>query len=284
MIKVEPPTGDPLRAMPPFRDQDSWHHHLLNAGKENLVLDLKARADRNRFYHLVEQAAVVLEGFKPGVADRLGVGWDALSALNPKLVYCSISAYGQADPRPAHDLNVIAEMGLLDLMGASHTPPLVPPIQIGDLAGAYQAAISILGALQRGGGERLDISLAASTLPMCVMLLSEIAAGHPPVRGEGMVSGSMPCYRVYETRDRQYLAVAAIEGHYWATFCEAIGQRDWIDHAFDVDVIPQLEECFRQKTLAEWLAIIPTDVCVNAVQSLKLPPSVFSTAPAPRLP
>jgi crotonobetainyl-CoA:carnitine CoA-transferase CaiB-like acyl-CoA transferase len=226
VIKIERPGGEDMRAFPPHTGAMSAPFAALNGGKETLVLDLKAPDARERLHALVATADVLVEQFRPGVMDRLGLGYEALSALNPRLVYCSITGYGQEGPRAmeaGHDINYQAVTGLLSLS------PAMPAALVADVAGgAMPAVTNILLALRRrdltGLGCRIDVAMADAMFTFAWFALAEGAAtGRHPGPHETMLAGGSPRYGLYPTRDGRFLAVGALEDKFWAAFCDAIG-------------------------------------------------------------
>jgi crotonobetainyl-CoA:carnitine CoA-transferase CaiB-like acyl-CoA transferase len=214
VLKVEPPGGDPMRVFPPLFE-------VLNAGKRNVVVDLKDEAGRTRVLALAADADVVMEGFRPGVADRLGVGYDAVAAVNPAIVYCSISGYGATGPLaqvPGHDANYQAYAGVLTPMGGQPKPGTLP---VGDLGAGMAAAMAVLAACWRarasGEGERIDIGIAD------VLATWTGAVGTMKPRGSPVEMRGMPGYGVYLTADDRYLALGVLaEPHFWQGLCAAL--------------------------------------------------------------
>ncbi|MEA3341238.1 MAG: CoA transferase, partial [Chloroflexota bacterium] len=206
VIKIERPgEGDWLRHMPPLAEGESVLFQNLNRGKKSLTLNLKSDTGRAIFLRLVETADALLEGFRPGVMERLGLGYETLSRTNPRLVYCSLSGYGQEGPyqqRAGHDLNYIGLAGLLDLTGAQEGPPTIPGAQVADLAGALWAAVGILLALlareRTGRGQRVDGSFLGAALSCLPAGIAQHAGRQAMERGSGNLTGGLICYHVYE--------------------------------------------------------------------------------------
>jgi crotonobetainyl-CoA:carnitine CoA-transferase CaiB-like acyl-CoA transferase len=275
VIKVESPlAGDYLRLAPddlgfgPVFDS-------LNAGKLSLALNFRAAQGRELLLQLVRDADVFLEQFRPGAAERWGLGYTALRAINPRLVYCSLSGYGQAGPyrdRAGHDLNYLTVGGLLSLNRAEAEAPHIPPTPIADLAGGMLAAISILSALlgreRTGEGAYLDVALTDAVLSW-VEPLAAAAAANPAVNARLPLGGGLPCYNVYTTADGKFLTLAALEPHFWAAFCTTIGREDFLPRAADPQLKPELDAIFRARTQAEWLkAFDGVEACLEPVLSL----------------
>jgi alpha-methylacyl-CoA racemase len=231
VIKVEPLSGDSMRAYAPKWGTDSAIFAMLNAGKKSISVDLKDRVGRQQLQALAARADIVVEQFRPGVMTRLGLGYEELAGINPQLIYCSITGYGQTGPRQAaagHDLNYAGETGLLALSMGDVSSAVLPPTPIGDIGGgSYPAMINILLALEQrrrtGHGSHLDIAMSENVFPFAYWALaSGFAANDWPGNGTHLVTGTSPRYRVYATRDRQGMVVAALEPKFWATFCAAI--------------------------------------------------------------
>jgi crotonobetainyl-CoA:carnitine CoA-transferase CaiB-like acyl-CoA transferase len=232
VIKIERPGGEDLRAFPPRFDGFSAMFALLNRGKKSVVLDLKREADRARLAPLLQRADVLVEQFRPGVMERLGLGYDSVRTINPRLVYCSISGYGQEGPRAGeagHDLNYIGTTGLLALQPGPADKPVVPPALVADIAGgSFPAVINILMALRQrdvtGQGSRLDIAMADAMFTFAWYALAEgQATGRFPGPGEIRLAGGSPRYQLYPTRDGKLVACAALEQKFWMAFVAAIG-------------------------------------------------------------
>jgi alpha-methylacyl-CoA racemase len=281
VIKIEPPGGgDWARHVPPL-DPDSGQGLLfraLNRGKKSLTLNLKTEEGRALFMRLVETADVVLESFRPGVMERLGLGYDVLSEANPRLVYCSLSGYGPAGPyrdRAGHDLNYQGLAGLLDLTGRRDAPPGMPGVPLADLGGALWAAAGILFALlqreQGGTGQRVDGSLLGGAVACMTLPLTRHLGGDPMRRGASDMNGGIVCYNVYEAADGGYMTLSALEPEFWAIFCAATGREDLVGQQF-APAIPgepaydELCALFRTRTRDEWAEVLSgADACCEPV-------------------
>jgi crotonobetainyl-CoA:carnitine CoA-transferase CaiB-like acyl-CoA transferase len=280
VVKVEEPgRGDYIRWMPPMVGELSANHVALNRNKRSITLNLKTPEGRGVFEDLVPSFDVVVESFRPGVMDRLGVGWAALSAKHPRLVYCAITGYGQDGPRAGaagHDVDYAAYAGVLGITGEPGGPPVVPGVQIGDLAGGGMAAvIAILAALRKrdatGEGDFCDVSMTDGLVSWLSMhAASFFATGDVPRRGDMHLSGAHPCYRLYPAADG-WLAVGALEPKFWKALCEALDRPDLIDDGFAMGerrdaVVAELESLFSTRTRAEWMSRLGgSDVCVAPV-------------------
>jgi crotonobetainyl-CoA:carnitine CoA-transferase CaiB-like acyl-CoA transferase len=263
VIKVEDlGAGDYARADPPA-------FAAINRGKRSVRLDLKSDGGREAFLALVRGADVVLESFRPGVMDRLGVGWERLRAENPALVYCAITGYGQDGPlrdRAGHDLNYLARAGLLGLSGDADGPPVQAAGQIADIGGgALTAAFGILAALRSGEGQLVDISMADGALSWLSLLAPQPSAA----RGSLVLGGGILCYRPYRCADG-YVALGALEPKFFAAWCNGVERPDLLDHQFDPpgsDAHAEVATIFLERTRAQWEAFnAQHDCCLEPVQ------------------
>ncbi len=229
----DPRAGDYLRLMPPHASDSHMNVTFvaLNRGKRSIVLDLKDERGKEAFRRLVCGYDVLVEGFRPGVMESLGLGPDTLRSLHPRLVYCSISGYGQDGPlrdRAGHDLNYLARAGVLGLSGPPAGPPAVPPVQIADLAGGGQrAVIAILAALigrgDDGEGREIDVSMCEGAMALAAFGLTTSLAGWDSRFGQGGLAGGVAVYGTYRTKDGRYVALACLEPKFWARFCDGVG-------------------------------------------------------------
>jgi alpha-methylacyl-CoA racemase len=233
VVKIEPPgRGEEMRSHAPNWGRDSASFALLNRGKRSIALDLKNAAERRRLQPLMKRADIIVEQFRPGVMERLGLDYHSVANLNPMVVYCSISGYGQSGPKrdvAAHDLNYIGDAGLLALSMGELSRPVVPPALIADIAGgAYPAVLNILLALEErrrtGRGRHLDVAMADNLFPLMFWAIGHgLAAGTWPENGAGYVTGGSPRYGLYPTKDSKVVAAAPLEQKFWETFCDLIG-------------------------------------------------------------
>jgi crotonobetainyl-CoA:carnitine CoA-transferase CaiB-like acyl-CoA transferase len=250
--------------------------------KEHIALDLKTPEGIKIFFQLVEDADVVIEGFRPGVVQRLGVNYDKVQALNPGIVYCSLTGYGQTGPlkdRAGHDVNYLGRAGVLDIMGYRDRPPVIPGIQIADIVGAINGVIGILLALfsreRSGRGQYVDIALTDTMLAMMpVALLMKQLLGVLPERGDSMLSHRYACYNTYETKDGRFISVGCVEARFWEQLCRFLSCPEFIplqyDEAQRETVIATLRDIFRTRTLAEWERdMAGLDICCSGVYSLE---------------
>ena len=281
VIKIERPGGEDMRHYQPRFDGESAMFALLNRGKQSLVLDLKNTADRDKLVPLIKRADILVEQFRPGVMARLGLGYDAVKAINPKLIYCSITGYGQTGPRAdeaGHDLNYIGHTGLLALNPGPLDRPVVPPALIADIAGGtLPAVMNILFALrqrdQSGEGLHLDIAMTDAMFTFAAhALASGQASGAFPGMGGARLSGGSPRYQLYPTKDGKLVCCAALEQRFWDVFTGKIGLAP--QFAGD-DRDPQATKAavagiLATRTADEWRPVFATaDCCVTIMATLE---------------
>jgi crotonobetainyl-CoA:carnitine CoA-transferase CaiB-like acyl-CoA transferase len=281
VVKVEEPGGgDYLRWFPPLVDGTSVLFRALNRGKRSVALDLRSDEGRADFLALAARADVVVESFRPGVLARLGLGWDALHALNPALCLLSITGFGQTGPasqRAGHDIGYLALSGLLNVSGGPGAPA-PPHAQLADIAGGGLVGLTgLLAALversRTGLGRWVDASMTEGVMAPLHMLLAPMLAdaGPAPARGVGLLSGERPCYGVYETQDGRHLALGALEPKFWETFCRAVGRDELASDGLaegevGARVRSQVAEIIREHPLARWTALFARhDACVEPV-------------------
>lgn len=278
VVKVEPPAGDPMRGLPPLGpDGLSRLYDAVNRGKTVVRLDLKADPDRAALAELVAGADVLLESYRPGVLERLGFGRETLERLNPRLVHCALSGFGQTGPlrlRAGHDNTYLALAGGLHAVGTGEeAAPVMPYPPLADHAGAMQAVIATLGALVRrqrtGRGARLDVSLYESALAL-QYLNTVTASSAPPERGRELLNGGAAYYRIYPCADGLPVALGAIEGKFWRTFCETVARPEWIDRQHEpfpqTALIAEVRAVLASRPRAAWLeAFADADCCFEPV-------------------
>jgi len=282
VIKIERPgRGDEMRSYVPKFGDDSVNFALLNRGKRSIALDLKQPDAIGRLRPLIESADIVIEQFRPGVMDRLGLGYAALAAINPRLIYCAITGYGQNGPRAqvaAHDLNYVAESGMLALAAGSDGAPVLPPALIADIAGGtYPAIVNILLALRQrdrtGSGCQLDIAMADNLFTFMYWALGNgQAAGQWPSPGGDLVTGGSPRYQVYRTADGRFIAAAPLEDKFWDNFLDAIGAPSELrdDSRAPQEVRVQIQRILGAESAAHWVErLAGRDVCCSVVATLQ---------------
>jgi alpha-methylacyl-CoA racemase len=289
VIKVEDTgAGDYVRWAPPYYGTDeqtpsgtrSAYFLALNRNKRSIRLDLKQESGRQALLALAKGADVLVESFRPGVLDRLGVGYEQLEQANPALVYCPITGYGQHGPnrdRAGHDMNYLGLNGLLGLTGERDGPPIQPAGQIADLGGgALMAAVGILAALNEakasGQGQVVDVSMYDGSQSWLAMVAARSFAGQKvPHRGDLELAGRIICYRPYEAKDG-WVTCGALEQKFWAAWCQGVGREDLIEHQFDPpgsEAHGEVAEIFRARTREEWRAFNDEhDCCVEPVLDL----------------
>ncbi|MEU1890532.1 CaiB/BaiF CoA-transferase family protein [Streptomyces pristinaespiralis] len=280
VVRVDRPGGAGLAIDPAY--------DLTNRNKRSVLIDLKSADGPARVLDLVERADVLIEGFRPGVAERLGVGPDECLARNPRLVYGRMTGWGQQGPlaqRAGHDISYIALTGTLSMIGSSGEPPTVPANLVGDYAGgSLYLVIGVLAALQHaraegGGGQVVDAAIVDGATHLATMIHGMMAAGGwQDRRGANLLDGGCPFYGTYETADGEYMAVGALEQQFYDRFVELLGIKDDIPARKDFDRWDELRQAvadrFRSRTRAEWTAVFEgTDACVAPVLSLREAPA-----------
>lgn len=281
VIKIERPgRGDEMRSYQPRAGQSSVNFHLLNRGKQSIAIDLKAADALAKLRPLLERADVLIEQFRPGVMASLGLGYEALCKINPRLVYCSITGWGQSGPKSrvaAHDLNYMAETGILSLGADANGAPIVPPVLAADIAGGtYPAVINILLALRQrertGQGSFLDIAMSDALFTFAYWAIGNaVMTGESPQPGKDLVSGGSPRYQIYKTADARFLAAAPLEDKFWDRFCHLIDLSAPLRavSAPAEQVIAAVQAAIERKTAEEWRAVFAgEDVCCSIVEDL----------------
>lgn len=299
VIKIEEPgRGDYSRWIPPFLEGEGAVFRTVNRGKKSVALDLKSTAGREAFLSLARTADVVIESFRPGTMERLGLGYEVLRAHNERLIYVSITGYGQDGcwaRLAGHDVNYQALGGTLDLNGEPGGPPVIPGIQVADLAGgAMQAVNGVLLALAARAktrrGQAVDVSMlngVASLLPVALGLLA--ATGEIPRRGDGLLTGRYACYHVYEAADGRWIAVGALEPKFWQALCGALGCEHLVGEQFAdsprrEEIIAELARIFRTSSAGDWFERLKdADACVTPVRNTAEVAAHFGLCPGDSL-
>lgn len=283
VVKVDEPSP---RVRNPFAGEEwgqSPADRYLNRGKRSLTLNLKTEEGKTIFRALAQKADVVVEGFRPGVVQRLGVDYATLSAANPRLVYCSVSGYGQTGPMrdvAGHDINYISYAGILASSGRKEAPPAIPPVQIGDLFGGAMMALSgilmaLLARQATGRGRWVDISMTDGSMAMLSIHAASVLAGMPvPERGTMILTGMFPCYETYRCGCGGYVSVGALEGWFWKNLVAALEREDLVPLQYATGeegarVQGELQTIFASRTRDEWVAFFQDrDVCLSPVLGL----------------
>lgn len=286
VIKIEDKgVGDYARTMSHVKHEVSQLFIAVNRGKQFLRLDLKNADDRTRFLEMVDTADAVVESFRPGVMDRLGLGWEVLKSRNPKLVMCAITGYGQTGPlaqAAGHDINYIGYAGMLAQTTDDEGRPVLPNLQVGDLLGGAQTAVQgILAALlavkMGGAGRFVDVAMTDAVFAhnlMPLLALNHAGRSAPPARD--FLTGGVPCYGVYRCSDGRYMAVGALELKFWESCCEVLQRPDlkakhWslgqaIGGEEAMAIRAELEKIFATRSMAEWSVLFDAaDCCVTPV-------------------
>jgi crotonobetainyl-CoA:carnitine CoA-transferase CaiB-like acyl-CoA transferase len=261
---------------------DDFFITTVNRNKEHMSLNLKTTEGKEIFFRLVKKTDIFLEGFRPGVVHRLGIDYDTVRNINPKIIYCSITGYGQTGPyrnRAGHDVNYLGYSGVLDLMGEPDRPPSIPGVQIADIAGGgMNAAIGVLLALlareRTGKGQYIDISMTDGMLGLLPLtLFFQQRTGEVPRRGESILSHRYAFYNTYETSDGRHISIGAVENRFWKKLCEHMGVPEYTTLQYDEnrreEILDFMRTSFKSKTLAEWeTELADLDVCWGKIQNL----------------
>ncbi len=283
VIKVEEPErGDYMRWTPPLVQHgegapgQSALFNAVNRHKRSVALDLKTDRGKHALLRLVDTAHVLVEGNRPGVMERLEIGWPILHKRNPRLVMCSITGYGQDGPyasRAGHDLNYMAIAGGLGLNGARDGPPIPLSVQVADIGGGgLRPAVEILAALVavKGGAEGrwIDASMTDGAVSFLGLAFASHAVGERVARGDQRLAGRYPCYRVYACQDGRHYSVAALEPKFWSALCEALERPDLVELQYSEEQSAQVtvEEIFATRTRDQWEEVLSTvDACCEPV-------------------
>lgn len=281
VLKIEPPHGDPMRffMMPDNSKQSPLYKHL-NRGKRIVRLNLKSEKGKKQLEQLITEADVLMESFRPGVMAKLGFNPDTLKRLNPRLVHCALSGFGQTGPyrdQAGHDLTYCAASGSLTLAGTEARPTMpFPPLA--DHAGAMQAVNAIqaalLGRSKSGEGAFLDISLYESALSWQYLTLNPAEPEATRNREASMLNGGLACYNIYQTADKRFVALAPLEEKFWVAFCKAIQKESWIERHYETPhpqtkLISELRTLFASETAQHWQeTLINADCCFELIPTL----------------
>ena len=280
VVKVEDPVqGDYIRWIPPYLGKASARYLVLNRNKKSITLNLKDPEGAEIFFKLLPKFDVVVDSFRPGVLEKMGVGYEKAAQVNPRIIYCALTGYGQDGPysrRAGHDINYIGYSGVLSLTAPKDGKPVPPGTQLGDLGGALNGVIGILAALLEraasGRGQFVDVSLADSAFSTIPMIFGNIEAGEPPARpGKSRLNGGVACYNTYRTSDGEYVCLGAIEPKFFSRFCSLVGREDLEVLHLDsgkgqLKLEQELTDLFLTKTKREWCELLEEeDVCFGPV-------------------
>jgi crotonobetainyl-CoA:carnitine CoA-transferase CaiB-like acyl-CoA transferase len=283
VIKIEEPKiGDPTRHSPPMIDGQSAPFAQVNRNKKSIAIDLKQAEGRDIFLKLASTADCVLEQFRPGVVDRLGINYGAVAEVNPRIVYCSLTGFGQDGPhreRSGHDLNYLALSGVLGLTTDERGKPVIPGVQVADLAGGMITGFAILAALlareRTGRGQYVDVSMFDVMLSMLpIPAAHQFAGATIPVGGKYVLSGAYPFYNVYETSEGKFMTLGALEPKFWANFCRKVRREDLTARQFDsggrrASLFEEVRAIFKSRTQADWVELmLDADCCCEPVLSM----------------
>ncbi|GIW17000.1 CaiB/BaiF CoA-transferase family protein [Tepidiforma sp.] len=258
-------------------------YNALGRGKKSIALNLKEEEARKIFYRMVEGADVVIEGFRPGVVKRLGVDYDTLAQINPRIICCSISGFGQTGPYAnlvGHDINYIAIGGALGVTGRPGQPPAIPVNLLADFAGggltaAFAICLAIIAREKTGRGQNIDVGMSDGVLSLMTSAFSQYFSTGQPIRpGEYLLNGAAPFYNTYKCSDGRWFSIGSIEPHFWANLCRVLGTEDLLPHQFDQARWPEMIErfagIFATKTADEWMAIMSQDdICAAPVLEME---------------
>jgi alpha-methylacyl-CoA racemase len=300
VIKIEAPGANEFRgssgALPKEEQRKAAAYYALDRNKQSIVVNLKSEAGREIFYRLSRSADVIVEGFRPGVVKRLKIDYEAISKLNPRIIYCSLSGYGQDGPYhafPGHDVNYIAMAGVLGLIGSGERPPVVPLNLVADFAGAalYGAlgiSVALVARNKTDKGQYVDIAYMDGAISLMTWFnCGYFFDGSMLKRGESWLHGAYPYYGVYETKDRKYITIGCLEPHFWENLCRLLGKEEYVPYRFALEhtfhkpegekwdeIRSSLEQIFLTKTRDEWFELlIRNDVPAGKVYG---PDEVFS--------
>ena len=270
VIKVESLKGDFMRSVDSNKSKSAYFA-ALNRNKKSIALNLKTNEGKLIFMKLAKDADVIIEGFRPGKADSLGIGYKNIKKINQKIIYCSITGYGQKGAyrnKAGHDLNYASLSGLLDIMSSK---PFVPGVQIADVGCAIIAAFSIASSLfyreKSGKGNYIDASIFNSAISLISI---HIAQRSVSTNRRTILSGSKPCYNVYKTKDKKYASLGAIESKFWQSFCNAAKRQDLLSRQFESSAVKEMKILFMSKTIKEWMGLNKKfDFCCEPVKKIE---------------
>lgn len=281
VTKVENPVGgDYARGFAGRTTRNAPYFEAVNRNKKSLTLNLKHAEGKRLFLNLLETHDVLVEGFRPGTMERLGLGFDEIHATYPRVIYVSISGYGQDGPyrlRAGHDLNYISLAGIVGMTGTRAGQPVMPGVQMADIAGGSLMGLSgLLAAIihrdKTGMGQFVDVSMFSGVLSLATMVFGGVQAGlEEPEPGKMMLNGRLPCYGLYRTSDNRYMSLGALEFKFWENFCTAVQRPDLVGgHLGGWEIVEEVERIFATRTQQEWIALMKGyDACCEPVLNLQ---------------
>lgn len=283
VIRVEPAQGGDLwRHSLPLVNGIGMPYLQVNRNKKSMNLNLKDPQARKIFYKLAADADVIVEQYRPGVAERLGVDYETIKAINPKIVYCSISGYGQDGPyrlHAGHDINYISYSGILGLTARKGEIPVIPSVQIGDIGGGALYAVigivlALMGVRQNGVGQHVDTAMLDGAVSLLAWNASSYLATGEAMKPEGSILiGQLACYNIYKTKDEHFISLGSVEAHLWCNFCDKIGKAEYKELQRDAsrqdEIKAYLRELFLTRTLEEWKGFLAdVDCCWSPVATV----------------
>lgn len=275
VIKVESRTGDPARHLPPQIKGVGAFFGAINQGKRSIVIDLKKNGGPELLLRLAEKADLLMEGFRPGVLARLGVGAEALRARNPRLVIASLSGYGVSGPDvqlPGHDINYLGYAGALSLFAEADGRPVLPGVQVADSVGGLQFALACVAGLYRaeksGQGCLIATSMFEASLSLISVYMGMVMGGEAIKPGAMLLSGALPVYGLYRAGDQRWVTLGALEPKFWQRFCELVEKPEWAARYADPELSADLSAMFSTRDAADWVALLGKEACVGPVLSL----------------
>ncbi|WP_434510727.1 CaiB/BaiF CoA transferase family protein [Desulfitobacterium sp. AusDCA] len=282
VIKIEDRKGELGRFLPPMIDDTSARFYAVNRNKKSMGLDLKQSEGKEIFKKLVAEADIIVDQFRPDVMSKLGLGYETLKEINPRIIYCIITGYGLTGPMrdaAGHDINYLNISGITELLGTKEGPPAMSGVQIADTAGgSLYSVIAILLALaareKTGKGQLCDVAMMDGALSLLSYTIGEWSGGgNLPKRGNELLTGGYATYNNYECKDGKYVSLGAVEAKFWASFCKKIGKEEYIPLQMDITRQPELEASIQSimltKTRDEWVEFFAdSDICFTPVLTL----------------
>jgi len=271
-----------MRDFPPKLKKESGFFLAVNRNKKSITLNVRSSRGKKIFFELVKGADVVVEGNRPGVIDKLGIGYKDLKEVNPRIIVCSISGYGQDGPfaqKAGHDWNYLSIAGLSAFTGTREGKPIIPGVQVADIGGgAMLSAFCILAAViareKTGKGQYIDVAMMDGSLAWaCLYATNYFITGKSPAPSMEMITGLFACYNAYKTKDSRYMALGALEPQFWSAFCKAVGREDLIKEQFALgrradEIISEVEGIFAKHTRQEWIELLKdVDCCCEPVNN-----------------